>query len=456
MCVFSVYNGLVDSPINWPISVKGRMKMKKKKAILSTVVFTLTAMLSACSCAGSGNIDATQPSTVASTNSTVATTSVATTSEATTVKPTQETTQSATETQPTEQETKAEQSSQTSQSSTNEKKNFGSIDEMIENMSVEEKVGQMFYVRCPSSNAVEYVSKYHLGGYILFGVDFEGKSKSEVISDIQSYQDAAEIPLLIGVDEEGGSVTRVSDNPQLRSTPFLSPRNVFAEGGWAAIDADAKEKAELLLSLGINVNMAPVCDITSDKDSFMYYRSFSADANEQCEFVRRTVAISQNKGLGTVLKHFPGYGDNEDTHTGIAYDNRDYSEFVEKDFKPFKTGVNSGADCVLVSHNIVSCMDSEYPASLSEKVHSILREELAFDGVVMTDDLYMDAIRDYTGSESAAVFAAKCGNDILCCTDVEQQYPAVVNAVKNGEIPIEQINKSVNRILKWKQKLGIL
>ena len=228
------------------------MKMKKTKAILSTVVFTLTAMLSACSCAGSGNIDATQPSTVASTNSTVATTSVATTSEATTVKPTQETTQSATETQPTEQET-----------------NVGSIDEMIENMSVEEKVGQMFYVRCPSSNAVEYVSKYHLGGYILFGVDFEGKSKSEVISDIQSYQDAAEIPLLIGVDEEGGSVTRVSDNPQLRSTPFLSPRNVFAEGGWAAIDADAKEKGGLLRSLGLNVNMAPVCDITSDTASLM-------------------------------------------------------------------------------------------------------------------------------------------------------------------------------------------
>ena len=85
-----------------------------------------------------------------------------------------------------------------------------------------------------------------------------------------------------------------------------------------------------------------------------------------------------------------------------------------------------------------------------------MREELAFVGVIMTDDLYMDAIRNYTGSESAAVFAAKCGNDILCCTDVEQQYPAVVNAVYNDEIPIEQINKSVKRILKWKQELGIL
>lgn len=434
--------------------------MTKKKVFFSAVFFSIAIMMSACSCIGSDNTSATvattAETTIETTIETKAETTVATTSAATTAKPTQPTTYPATEVQTTVQETKAEESTQVREELSDDKKSTGSIDEMIANMSVEEKVGQMFYVRCPYSNAVEYVSKYHLGGYILFGVDFEDKSKSEVISDIQSYQAAADIPLLIGVDEEGGSVVRVSDNPQLRSSKFLSPRNTFLQGGWAAIDADAKEKAELLLSLGINVNMAPVCDITSDPNAFMYYRSFSDNTENQCEFVRRTVEISQKKGLGTVLKHFPGYGNNEDTHTGIAYDNRDYSEFVLKDFKPFKTGVSSGADCVLVSHNIVSCMDSEYPASLSENVHRILREELAFDGVIMTDDLYMDAIRNYTGSESAAVFAAKCGNDILCCTDVEQQYPAVVNAVYNGEIPIEQINKSVKRILKWKQELGIL
>ncbi len=334
------------------------------------------------------------------------------------------------------------------------------MDEAVENilssMTVEEKVGQMFYVRCPDVNAVEDVSKYNLGGYILFGRDFDGKTKEDVISDIQSYQNEAKIPLLIGVDEEGGTVVRVSSNPNLRSSPFLSPSDTFYNGGWEAIEADANEKADLLLSLGINVNMAPDCDITSDPNAFMYYRSFSENVESECEFVKKYVSITKQKKLGTVLKHFPGYGNNEDTHTGIAYDNREYSEFEDVDFKPFITGIENGADCVLVAHNIVSCMDSKYPASLSEGVHNILRNELSFDGVIMTDDLSMSAIRDYTGDDDAAVFAAKCGNDILCCTDVATQYPAVLSAVNNGEISIEQLDNSVRRILRWKYNLGLL
>lgn len=330
------------------------------------------------------------------------------------------------------------------------------IDNILSKMTVEEKVGQMFYVRCPDEQAVETISKYHLGGYILFGRDFEGKTKEEIISAIDSYQNAAEIPMFIGVDEEGRTVVRVSDNPNLRDEPFLSPSDTYYAGGWEQINSDEAEKADLLLSLGINVNMAPVCDITSDPNAFMYYRSFSSKTENQCRYVKTVVDICKEKNLGTVLKHFPGYGNNTDTHTGIAYDERPYSEFEEKDFVPFKKGIESGADCVLIAHNIVKCMDSEYPASLSKEVHRILREELDFNGVIMTDDLSMEAITDFTGADTAAVFAAKCGNDILCCTDVEKQYPAVLEAVKNGEIPIEQINESVTRILKWKKNLGLL
>lgn len=330
------------------------------------------------------------------------------------------------------------------------------VENLLASMTVEEKVGQMFYVRCPDEKAVETISEYHLGGYILFGRDFDSKQKSEVVADIQSYQNASKIPLLIGVDEEGGTVVRVSSNPNLRSAPFLSPSDTFYNGGWDAIVADAEEKADLLLSLGINVNMAPDCDITSDPESFMYYRSFSEFVDNECTFVEKYVTVTKQKQLGTVLKHFPGYGNNEDTHTGIAYDTREYSEFEKKDFKPFITGIKNGADCILVAHNIVTCMDENYPASLSENVHKILRNQLDFDGVIMTDDLSMDAIRNYTGDDTAAVFAAKCGNDILCCTDVETQYPAVLNAVNNGEIPMEQIDESVRRILIWKHNLGLL
>lgn len=330
------------------------------------------------------------------------------------------------------------------------------IDKIISEMTVEEKVGQMFYVRCPDSDAVNMVSEYHLGGYILFGRDFEDKTKDEITENIKSYQNASKVPMLIGVDEEGGTVVRVSSNTNLRSTPFLSPSDTFFSGGWQAIDSDAEEKADLLLSLGINVNMAPDCDITSDPNAFMYYRSFSGYADKASDYVQRVVKISKNKKLGTVLKHFPGYGNATDTHTGIAYDDRDYSEFTENDFKPFTAGINAGADCVLVAHIIVNSMDSEYPASLSDKVHSILRNDLNFDGVIMTDDLAMDAITDYTGNEAAAVIAAKCGNDILCCSDVETQYPAVLKAVKDGEISESQIDASVKRILKWKSNLGLI
>lgn len=330
------------------------------------------------------------------------------------------------------------------------------LESKVKSMSLEEKVGQMFYVRCPDADAVETISEYHLGGYILFGRDFDSKTKEEIISDIQSYQSAADIPLFIGVDEEGGTVVRVSSNPNLRDSPFLSPSDTFAKGGWQAIEDDASEKADLLLSLGINVNMAPDCDITSDPNAFMYYRSFSSDVDNECRYVQTVVDICKEKKLGTVLKHFPGYGNTDDTHTGIAYDNREYSEFETTDFKPFNAGISSGADCVLVAHTIVDCMDSEYPASLSSKVHNILRSELGFGGVIMTDDLSMDAIREYTGDSEAAVIAAKNGNDILCCSDVKTQYPAVLQAVQKGEISETQINESIKRILKWKQNLGLL
>ena len=352
----------------------------------------------------------------------------------------------------------AQQQNTTAQPTTisEEEKAEKRIDKLISKMTVEEKVGQMFFVRYPEIDAEQQVTEYNLGGYILFGKDFDGKTREEITDNIISCQESAGIPLLIGVDEEGGTVVRVSSNENLRETPFLSPRDTFANGGWSAIEEDAAEKADLLLSLGINVNLAPVCDVTSDNSAFMYDRSFSGDADEVSDFVKKVVEISSEKKLGTVLKHFPGYGNNEDTHTGIAYDNRDISAFTETDFKPFTEGINSGADCILFSHNIVSSMDDEYPASLSEEVHNILRNQLGFDGVIMTDDLSMGAITDYTGTENAAVLAIKSGNDLLCCSDVEEQYPAVLQSVQNGEIPVEQIDNSVKRILKWKQKLGLI
>ena len=227
-------------------------------------------------------------------------------------------------------------------------------EELLAGMTLEEKVGQMFIARCPETDAASKVTQYHLGGYILFARDFTGKTKEEVTAAIQSYQNAAKVPLLIGVDEEGGTVNRVSNNANLRETPFASAQELYAQGGWDMIRSDTQEKCQLLQSLGINLNFAPVCDVSQDTNDFIYARSFGQDAEQTAVYVQTVVGVMSEEHMGSVLKHFPGYGNNSDTHTGIAYDERPIERFVNSDFLPFQAGIDAGADMVLVAHNVVS------------------------------------------------------------------------------------------------------
>lgn len=333
---------------------------------------------------------------------------------------------------------------------------YADIDLKISRMTVEEKVGQLLYANCRGNDMTEAINDYHIGGVLLFGVDFDGKTKDEVKADIKAMQATAKIPLIIGTDEEGGTVVRASNNPNLRENAYLSPSETFANGGWSAVEDDAYDKAKFLLSLGVNVNMAPVCDITSNPDSFMYYRSFSSDAASTSRFVDTVVKASKEKKLGTVLKHFPGYGDNGDTHYSDATDSRLYSELQNNDFLPFEAGIKAGADSILVSHITVNSIDSGNPASLSEPVHEVIRDTLKFDGVVMTDDLDMFAVDALDIYEPLSVAAFKAGNDFLCCGDIETEYNALLTAVQNGEITTDRLDESVKRILIWKRNLDIL
>ena len=326
--------------------------------------------------------------------------------------------------------------------------------ELLSGMTLEEKVGQMFFVRLRKASAVQDIEKYHLGGYILFGDDFKDETQTGIQDFIKSCQNASSIPLLMGVDEEGGTVCRVSKYAAFRSEPFKSPQDLYKQGGFEAIQADTREKAALLLGLGINVNLAPVCDVSVNPDDFIYSRSFGREAGETADYVRTVVREMEKAGIGSTLKHFPGYGSNEDTHTGSAADTRDYKQFLQSDFLPFEAGIEAGAGSVLVSHNIVTSMDEEHPASLSRAVHDKLRESLNFKGVIMTDDLSMDAIKNSTSN--AAVLAIAAGNDLLIATDFDADIPAVLDALNNGTLKEAQIDASVIRILVWKLKLDIL
>lgn len=330
--------------------------------------------------------------------------------------------------------------------------------ELVSHMTTEEKVGQLFFVRCPAENAASDVSAYHLGGYILFGRDTKDKTADDLIQAIQSDQDAAKIPLLIGVDEEGGSVVRVSSNPCLRAKKFSSPQVVYAAGGMDAIRSDTREKDVLLSALGINVNLAPVADVSTHKSDFIYARAFGQDAQATSDYVSTVVAQMSADGMGSVLKHFPGYGNNVDTHTGIAVDKRSLESFEASDFLPFSAGfaAGDGKTAVLVSHNIMTAVDDKLPASLSPAVHELLRNKLNFQGVVMTDDLAMDAVAAYAKEGNVAVLALQAGNDLLLTSDYRTQIPQVLQALQNGTLDAGTIDTACARVLVWKMALGLL
>lgn len=328
--------------------------------------------------------------------------------------------------------------------------------ELMKEMTLEEKVGQMLFAACPADGA-RVVNELHPGGYVLFGSDFQDKTKDQVIKDIASYQQSSKIPMAIASDEEGGTVTRISRNENLSDHLFRSPRELFEEGGLEMIRSDTVEKSDILSSLGVNVNLAPVCDISKDPADFMYDRSLGESPQVTASFVRTFVDASQQNGVSATLKHFPGYGSNDDTHIGMAIDKRTYETFVQNDFIPFSAGIEEGAHFVLVNHNVVRCMDETNPASISPEVHRVLREELGFTGLIITDDMSMEGVGAYLEEDHSAVVAAVlAGNDMLIVGDIEGAYDDILAAAKDGTIDIDIIDHAVMRTLSWKLAKGMM
>ena len=333
---------------------------------------------------------------------------------------------------------------------------YAEADSILESMSIDEKVGQMFLARFPGDNVVNEIKEDNPGGYILFAKDFKNESKDSIKSKLSSYQESSNIPLIFGVDEEGGTVVRVSSYTSFRSSPFKSPRDVYSSSGMDGVLADSHEKSVLLKSIGINMNLTPVVDLPSSSSDFIYKRSFSTDLNLTTEFTRNIINMMNEDNIISCMKHFPGYGNNVDTHTGISFDKREYSNFLNRDFVPFEEGIKNNAPTILVSHNIVSCMDKDFPASLSKNVHDILRNDLNFSGLIITDDLAMDAVKSYVTDNSAAIQAVLAGNDMIISSDFKKQKDEVINAINNNIIPINLINNAVRKILACKIAYDII
>lgn len=329
--------------------------------------------------------------------------------------------------------------------------------EILETMTWKEKITQMFVVALPSKDARDIQKKYQFGGYLWFEKDFKNSTPKKVKAQAKSIQKASKIKVLMAVDEEGGTVNRVSRSKAYRTNPFASPRAIYKKSGLKGIRRDTAEKARLLKKLGINANLAPVADTPYHSSDFMYPRSFSTKASSVSKYIKTVVAEMKKQDLISALKHFPGYGGNGDTHTKMVRDKRPKKTFVKRDLKPFSAGIGAGCDMVMVSHNVVDCFDKNAPASLSKAVHGYLRNQMEFSGIIITDDIAMAAAANSAGSASkAAVKAVRAGNDMICVTQYKEPFRAVYKALKQGKIKKSQVNQSVKRILIMKLERGII
>lgn len=330
------------------------------------------------------------------------------------------------------------------------------LEKCVQKMTLREKLGQLFFWSHVDADPTEGVRTLQPGGLVLFSEDFRELTPEQVREKLKQAQACAKLPLLIAVDEEGGTVVRVSRQPLLRETRYASPMEVKAQGGLAEICRNETDKCRFLRSFGISVNFAPVVDLCANPEAFIYPRVYGGSPEETAEYAAAVSQVMGQEQLGSSLKHFPGYSDNRDTHKELAVDNRPLEQFRREDLLPFQAGIDAGADSIMVSHTIVTCFDSQQPASLSPRVNRYIREEMGFDGVLMTDDLNMQAIVKHCAGEDPCVRALAAGNDMLLIQDVEAGLEIALAAVADGRLSEAAISRSALRVLRWKQKLGLL
>ena len=320
-------------------------------------------------------------------------------------------------------------------------------------------VAQLFLVKCPSAGAQTLLKSYDVGGIILYGQDTAGETPSSLRSEIAEYQSLVPVKLIIAVDEEGAPVNRVSNRKAFRSSEFPSVRDAYNKNGTQAVKVQEAEKSRFLRDLGINVNLGPICDIVTDAHGFMYDRSMRLSAIATAEVVSAMVDVMHDNGVGAVLKHFPGYGNLEgDTHIEQVVDpDRKLDDLRDIEFRAFKAGIKAGAGAIMTSHIIVNSLDEKLPVSLSAEAIRYLRDELRFDGVIITDDITMGAITQVYDVNEATIQAILAGNDMILTNWSEAQFQALYDAVyTEHRISEERLMESVIRIIQWKMDMGLL
>ncbi len=328
------------------------------------------------------------------------------------------------------------------------------VDKIVASMSKTEKIGQMVMIGIQGTkvddDSLYMLHQFHMGGIILFDRNMESPEQvKQLTSDLQA-QSNEKVPLFIGVDEEGGDVVRMAE----KLTPPPSQKEIGATGDTEQAKTWAIKTAKSLKEMGINVNFAPVADVGSNDN-----RSYSTDVNTVINFVKASATGYQQENIIYSLKHFPGIGKGQvDSHVEISSIDESKDVLMAEDILPFKTIINENKPedyFILVSHLKYPALDEEYPASLSSKIMTdLLRNELGYKGIIITDDMEMGAVANHNDFKTIGVNAVKAGADIvLVCHEYQHEqdvYLGLLDAVDNGEISQQRIDESVKRIVKAK------
>ena len=344
------------------------------------------------------------------------------------------------------------------------------IEALINQMSLREKVGQLFIVSPEdlaktqeekngygitemSESLKTALKEYPVGGVVMFAGNLVSPEQITAFND--SLQSASRLPLFIAVDEEGGRVARIANHPNFRVKKYKSAAKVGAAGDPSAAMEMGQTIGAYLSEYGFNMNFAPVGDIfTNPRNTVIGNRAFSSDATVTAAMAEAAANGLRAQGIIPVFKHFPGHGDTvEDSHNEIAVTYKTAEDMKWNEWLPFCR--TTEMDCVMVGHIAApNITGDKTPATLSSAmIRTYLREYCGFNGLVITDSFSMDAITDEYTSAEAAVLSINAGCDIILLPDnFEEAFDGVIAAVENGEISMERLLESLRRVLRLKEK----
>lgn len=328
----------------------------------------------------------------------------------------------------------------------------------VESMSKEEKVGQLILGICSdTTTASTEMNRYSLAGMLFQNANFDYMTPDDVKTLLATYKEEVNKAPILAAKEEGGFVTTVTGHDAFYEYVFDSPRNIYDTDGLNGVERMETEKANLLSQMGINLNLAPVVDLAAEMDQIMYSRSLCGDADITAQYAAYVTRTSQAKGVSVALKHYPGYGTIPDSYDPVVTDTRESATIKDVDSVPFKAGIEAGAHFVMMSNVVVENIDPLHTASLSPELHRMLREDLGFGGLIITDTLDDGAdFSAYTDGKATVVAAILAGNDMVIVNDYATAYTDLLSAVNDGTIASDELDAICTRVLAYKYTAGIL